>query len=122
MTSSGINEQNRDSASEVKEFYDRYFVKKLTYPANEIDAVFGFFRKRGFEEEAARSVSAVLLQQAKLDDIKVFKLLDTLTGLNQVQLNSLVAEILNYNRPKSSTLGYRVQDETQWNESRNIIV
>ena len=121
-TSSGLNEKNNDSSTQVKEFYDRYFVKKVTYPATEIDAVFGFFQKRGIDDEAARAVSAVLLQQAKLDNIKVFKLLDTLKGLNEVQLSAVVTEVLNYNRPRSSTLGYRVEDQTQWNEARNIII
>ncbi len=119
--SSGTNQRPVDSATTVKEFYDRYFVRTLTYPANEIDAVVGFFEKRGFEEEAARAVATVLLQQAKLDNIPVFKLLDTLKGLTEVQLSAVVTEVLNYNRPKTSTLGYRVEDRTQWSEARNII-
>lgn len=111
-----------DSATEVKEFYDRYFVKRISYPAAEVDAVFNFFTKRNFEEQAARAVSSVLLEQAKLDGIKVFKLLDTLKGLSDVQLSSVVTEILNYNRPRSSTLGYRVENQSQFNELRNIIL
>ena len=79
-----------------------------------------FFEKRGFEVEAAASVSTVLLQQSKIDDVPVFKLLDTLKGLTDVQISGLVAEILNYNRPKSSSIGYRIKNATNWAEARNI--
>jgi hypothetical protein len=106
----------------VRQFFDRYYDKPLEFPANEVDAVVAFFEKRGFAPAAAASVSTVLLQQAKIDNVKVFKLLDTLQGLEDVKLSSLVAEILNYSRTKTSTLGYRVEDATEYVEARNIAV
>mgnify|MGYP000235617712 CR=1 FL=1 len=123
MTTSSLpNEKFTDSNQFVKEFFDRYYTKSLEFPANEVDAVIAFFRKRGFEEASANSVATVLLQQAKIDGVKVFTLLDTLTGLEDVKLSSLVTEILNYSRTKTSTLGYRVQSTTNFVESRNIAV
>lgn len=119
---SNYTTNNKDSATEVKEFYDRYFVKKISYPASEVDAVYNFFTKRNFDEQAARAVSSILLEQAKLDNIKVFKLLDTLKGLSKIQLSAIVTEILNYKRPRSSTLGYRVENQGFLNELRNIVV
>jgi|SRR6056297_2841384 len=109
-----------DSGQLVREFYDRYYTAKIEYPANEVDAVLQFFEKRGFESASAANVTTVLMQQAKVDGVKTFKLLDTLDGLTEVQLSALVAEILNYNRTKSSTLGYRIQSQTNPIESRNI--
>jgi hypothetical protein len=64
----------------------------------------------------------VLLQQAKLDDVNVFQLLDTLTGLNELQLSAVVAEVLNYNRQKNSTLGFRVEDTSEQLEKRNVLI
>ena len=41
-------------------------------------------------------------------------------GLNEAQLSSIVAEILNYNRPKTSSLGVQRQQVTNLVEQRNI--
>ena len=104
------------------EFFDSYFDQKLSFPSNEVDAVIGFFTKRGFEKEGAVSVSTVLLQQAKIDEVNVFQLLDTLKGLDRVQLSSVVTEVLNYNRTKTSTLGFKRPQQVEKLEKRNIVV
>ena len=64
----------------------------------------------------------MLLQQAKLDEVNVFQLLDTLKGLNELQLSAVVAEVLNYNRQKNSTLGFRVEDTSELLEKRNVLI
>lgn len=112
--------QSKDN--EVKTFFDRYFTETISYPANEVDAVVAFFTKRGFDQESAIAVSVVLLQQAKIDNVKIFKLLDTLKGLNDIEISSVVAEILNYNRSKVSTLGYKTENPVASSEKRNILV
>jgi hypothetical protein len=48
--------------------------------------------------------------------------LDTLKGLNELQLSSVVAEILNVNRSKISTLGFKVANNQNQFEKRNIVV
>lgn len=111
-----------DSSDKVKTFFDRYFVDQIAYPAEQIDAVVGFFRKRGFDEQAASSTSIAILQQAKLDNVNPFDLLDTLEGLTEVQLSAVVTEVLNYNRQKISTLGYKQFDNADPLEKRNTIV
>lgn len=111
-----------DSSDKVKRFFDRYFTKELSFPSNDIDAVVGFFEKRGFDKQSAVSTAVILLQQAKIDNVKIFKLIDTLRGLTDVQLSALVAEVLNYNRSATSTLGYRVPTVTETVEARNIVV
>lgn len=110
----------QDSANETKQFFDRYFVESVSYPSNQVDAVVGFFKKRGFDEVAASSVSAVLLQQAKIDNVNVFKLLDTLKGLENRQLSAVIAQILNANRSNISTIGYRSAPPQSPIETRNI--
>ena len=115
-------EPSKDSADIVKRFFDTYFVESISFPAAQIDAVVGFFEKRGFETMASNSTAIVLLQQAKIDNVNVFDLLDTLKGLSDVQLSAVVAEVLNYNRQKNSTLGYRQEDKSELLEKRNIIV
>jgi hypothetical protein len=111
-----------DSGNKVKSFFNNYFTESISYPANQVDAVVGFFQKRGFDIASATGVATVLLQQAKIDDVNVMTLLDTLTGLEDVAISQIVAEILNYNRQKVSTLGYKITTQTPRTENRNIVV
>lgn len=110
------------SDKKVTQVFDNYFIKKLSFPSNEVDAVVAFFEKRGFEKVAAISTSTVLLNQAKIDGVKIFELLDTLKGLDDVKLSAVVTEVLNYNRLRTSVLGYKITDPTEKLERRNIAV
>jgi hypothetical protein len=114
--------RSNDSATPVKNFFDRYFVEPISLPAGDVDAVIGFFEKRKFDKIAAVSVATILLQQAKLDNVNVFTLLDTLKGISDVQLSNVVTEILNVNRSKISTLGFKVANTQNQFEKRNIVV
>lgn len=94
----------------------------VSYTPNEVDAVVGYFLKRGFDKVAAINTGGVLLEQAKRDSIPVFKLLDTLKGVNEVQISNLVAQIINANRRKTSSIGYKQVSENLLFDQRNIIV
>jgi len=106
---------------EVRTFFDTYFTEEITFPSNQIDAVIAFFLKRGFGEQASRSVSIVLLNQARKDNVNVFELLDTLKGYNNVQLNRIITEVLNFYRTKTSVLGFKMSVVNESFESRNIL-
>lgn len=109
-----------DSAEETKSFFNRYFTHQVTFPASQIDAVVGFFLKRGFEEQGAKSTAIVLLNQSRLDNVNVFQLLDTLKTLGDVQLSQIVTEVLNVYRERSSSLGFKILALDETLESRNI--
>jgi hypothetical protein len=111
-----------DSSTDVKQFFDKYYVQKISFPVAEIDAVVGFFLKNGFDVESARSTSIVLLNQARADNVNVFELIDTLKALSDVQLSQVVAQILNAYREKVSLLGYRIAPLVDTYETRNILV
>ena len=64
----------------------------------------------------------MLLNQARLDNVNVFELIDTLKGLTDVQLAKVVTEVLNSYREQTSTLGYKVITSVDTYESRNILV
>jgi hypothetical protein len=113
---------NTDSAQPVKNFFNKYFVEPISFPAQDVDAVIGFFEKRNFDRIAAINISTILLQQARLDNVNIFQLLDTLKGLTELQLSNIVTEILNVNRSKISTLGFKVDDSRNQFEKRNIVV
>lgn len=114
--------QGNGNNQEVRALFDKFFLHQITFPSNQIDAVLGFFLKRGFDDEAARSTGIVLLNQARLDNVNVFQLIDTLKGLTDVQLAKVVTEVLNSYREQTSTLGYKVMSLVETYESRNILV
>jgi len=122
MTNSSLPVQLQSNDKKVTEFFDKYFTKKLEFSTNEVDAVIAFFEKRGFDRSAAISTGTILLQQAKLDDLKVFVLLDTLKDFDETKLSAVVAEVLNYNRINTSTLGFKSNAVVDTLEKRNVVV
>ena len=116
------SENPADSQRKVRKFFGNYFQGQLSYPSNEVDAVVGFFENRGFEKTAAVSTATTLLSQARLDNVNVFELLDTLKGLESVQISAVVAQVINYNRPSTSTIGFRRDSQNNLSEKRNILV
>lgn len=109
-----------DSSQEVKTFFDNFFKNQITFPSNQIDAVVGYFLKRGFDIDAARSTGIVLLNQARIDNVNVFQLIDSLKGVTDVQLSAVVAQVLNSSREKTSSIGYKILTVEETIESRNI--
>lgn len=108
------------NSEEVRAFFDKYFQKEIVFPSSQIDAVVGFFQKRGFDDLAARSTAIVLLNQARLDNVNIFELIDSLGGLADVQLSNIVTEVMNVYREKTSYLGYKLIAVEETLESRNI--
>ena len=112
---------NTDSADAVKKFFDSYNRESGSFSSNEVDAVVGYFLKRGFEKVSAINTAAVLLEQAKKDNFNIQKLIDTLDGLTDVKLSSAVGTILNINRSKNSQLGFKTEFGGVRIEQRNIV-
>ena len=109
-----------DSASATKLFFDEYGQAPLELNANEVEAAIGFFQSNGFDRDAAEVTAAVVLRQAKFENMPVFQLLDTLKAMDGVKLGALVTEILNNNRPSSSALGYKSANTDDVLKTRNI--
>lgn len=83
-----------------------FYVDPIEVNASILDAITGFFTARGFEESAALSIASLLISQAKKDNVNPLSFLDILKGYSDIQLNSLISEIVNYNRFKTSYLGF----------------
>jgi hypothetical protein len=107
---------------EIKQFFDRYYQTEVTFPAGEIDAVVGFFQRRDFDITSARTTAIVLLNQARLDNVNVFELLDTLKSFPALQLNQIVAQVINAYRQKTSLIGFRIAVPENTYEIRNVLV
>jgi hypothetical protein len=61
------------------------------------------------------------MKQAKKDGYNPMQILDTLTGVDSVEISALVAEILNYNRVKTSFLGYSKEFTPHDEVQRNVL-
>ena len=122
MTNSGFPAETATEDTLV--YFNNYYSNNNTvsYLPIDVDAVIGYFLNRGFEKVAAVNTAGVLLEQSKRDSVPVFKLIDTLKGINDVQLSNIVAQIINANRRKTSSVGYRQQSENLLFDQRNIIV
>lgn len=109
-----------DSAASTRLFFDVYGRPVNEYSANDVSATIAFFESKGFDKDAAITVSSVILQQAKADSVPVYSLIENIKGFNAAELNALIAEILNNNRPRTSTLGFRSEIVDKTEISRNI--
>ena len=119
---SNLPSVERSPDTEIREFFDGYFVQSLSFPSNELDATVGYFKSRGFDEISANAVAAIILRQAKVDGVKIFELLDQLQGLSDSKLTAGIVEILNFDRESISVLGFRQPRIFNNFETRNIIV
>lgn len=111
-----------DSSDLTKLFFDSYGQQPLEFLSTDVDSTISFFETKGFDKDAATITAITVLKQAKLDVMPVYQIIDTLKGFNSLQLSSLVGEILNNNRPSTSTLGFRVADGSKFSQSRNIVL
>ncbi len=109
-----------DSAENTKVFFNTYGTPDIEFNAVDVDAAVSFFTSRGFEQDAALITASVILKQAKVDEMPVRELLDTLKTFEGIQLSALIAEILNNNRTPISTLGFRQRSVRPDQISRNI--
>jgi hypothetical protein len=112
--------ENKDITTE---FFNNFYNLEISYNPGEVDAVIGYFLKRGFDKTAAINTASVLLQQAKIDELNVQQLIDTLKGVTDVQLSLIVAQILNFNREKTSVLGFRDESaQSELFDQRNVVI
>lgn len=121
MSGLPIRNISKRSDEEIRLFFDRYYTRPINFNDNDLNSIVGFFESRGFDKSSAVAVGATLLSQSKIDNVNVFKLIDTLKGYEDLQLSSIVAEVLNYNRKKTSAIGFRRREVENKVEKRNII-
>ena len=114
-------QENLDSAAATVKYFDRYFNSPIELDNQSTEAIKAYFEKRGFLPASAESIALIILTQAKKDNLTAAIIMDSLSGLNDVELSGLVSEILNYNRFKSSTLGIYVAPTSSDEIQRNIL-
>lgn len=116
-----IRNISKRSDRDVTLFFDKYYSKPVSLTDNDLSSIVGFFESKGFQKSAAVSVGTVLLNQAKTDKVDVYTLIQTLKGLEDLQLSAVIAEVLNYNRKRTSAVGFKRAANITKYEKRNII-
>jgi len=116
-----IDVANGDSASATKNIINNFYNVNLPINAGVYDALKGFFGSNGFSDVASDTIAYVILYQASIDDYNPMQVLENVQGLDGIQLNALVTEILNFNRFKTSFLGQSAAYGTTPSVTREIL-
>lgn len=102
--------------------FDNYYATPFEIHAGTFNGIRGFFEGRGFDVSSSETIAVAIMKQAKLGGYNAMEVLDSLKGLDTVELSSLVAEIINYGRFKTSYLGYNQGISAFGETARNIRV
>lgn len=121
MRANYTNLPSQKTTTKTKQEFQGYQNLKPGTDSSVYNAMTGFFTSRGFGESAAELISETIMYQAKTDGYSAQQIIDGMKSLNELEISSIVAEILNYNRFKSSSLGYSPEYLTNPEVSRNII-
>jgi hypothetical protein len=84
-------------------------------------AMTGFLETRGFALESAENIAIVIMIQSVRDQFNPMTVLETMKKLGENDLSQIIAEILNYNRLKTSVLGSVQQITPVELVKRNIV-
>lgn len=101
--------------------FDQYYTSTNGISSGVLNAVTAFFTEREFDTHSAQAIAVILIQQARKDNINPMELLDTISGYDSAQISALVTEILNFNRYKSSFLGYALAFTPNLEVTRNVL-
>jgi len=101
--------------------FDTYYSKPLELDAGIYTAMKSFFTSKGFENNSADNIAVLIIKESKINGLNPMKVIDSLRGLDNVEISTLVNEIVNYNRFKTSFLGYATAFSTNPTISRNIV-
>lgn len=99
------NNKPVSSSDKTIRVFDQYNSIPLELNSNALTAMIGYLESKDFSSESAEIISIAILKQAKADGYNPFLILQTIKGLDTVELSSLIGEVLNFNRLKTSTLG-----------------
>ena len=101
--------------------FNSYYTAPIEFDAGTLNAMTGFFESRGFDITTSNAISAIIITQAQSDGYNPMTVLDSLVGLDGLEISELATQILNYNRFKSSFLGYSSSIKTYHEVQRNIL-
>lgn len=100
--------------------FENYNDKPAELNQATLTAMIGFLENRGFSKESSETISLTILVQAERENFNPMALIETMRKLNDNEMSTIISEVLNFNRFKTSMLG-SVQNITPVdNVRRNI--
>ena len=121
MTNIYTNSANtNDSAKNTLDFFENYNKQQINLKSSDIDQFQSLLVKKGMQELAARETTTLILKQCNIDEVDPQTIYTQLKETPNMELTDLLGEILNINRPVSSTLGTKLNFGDN-NAKRNII-
>lgn len=115
------SEKTQSSSDQTLKVFDGVNSKPTELNNAALTALTGYLESRNFKSPSAEYIAITILKQAKADGYDPFEIIRTLKGSDDVTISSVVAEILNYNRFKTSTLGIVLNTNPVEDISRNIL-
>ena len=112
---------NSASENSTAKSLDNYYIRQFELDPGTFNMMKGFFQSRKFDKVAAESIAVTIMKQAKADGYNPMAVLDQLKGMQSLELNSLVSEILNFNRFKTSLVGHSTGFAPFEPVARNIV-
>ena len=113
-------EKPQNSADTTLDFFNNYNKAQVNLKSSDVDAFVDILTRKGMQEETAKTTTRIILQQCSIDSIDPMTVYEELRQSTRMELTETVGEILNVNRPKSSTLGTK-KIATDNTAKRNII-
>lgn len=110
---------NKSADSTVQSF-NSFYSNPVELHSGNLNAITGFFTSRGFDPAAAQAIAVIIMTQSKKEGYNPMQVLDTLKGYESVEISAFVTTILNYNRYKTSFLGYSLGFSPNEEVYRNI--
>lgn len=110
-----------DSSANTVKYFNQYYDIPLDIDNNVTLSIKAFFEKRGFSSDSSEAIALIIVSQATKENFNPTIVLDSMGKLDSPTLSSVVAEILNYNRFKTSTLGTYVNPIAADEIQRNIL-
>ena len=114
------NANTNDSAKNTLDFFENYNKQQINLKSSDIDQFQSLLVKKGMQELAARETTTLILKQCNIDEVDPQTIYTQLKETPNMELTDLLGEILNINRPVSSTLGTKLNVGDN-NAKRNII-
>ena len=114
------NANTNDSAKNTLDFFENYNKQQINLKSSDIDQFQSLLVKKGMQELAARETTTLILKQCNIDEVDPQTIYSQLKETPNMELTDLLGEILNINRPVSSTLGTKLNFGDN-NAKRNII-
>ena len=116
-----IKSTPKSSSDQTNKTFEQYHDLPVQLDQNTLVAMQGFLENRGFSKESSELISITILLQASREGYNPMSIIETMKQLGDNDLSQVIAEILNFNRFKTSVLGSVQRVSPVDNVKRNIL-